>query len=95
MHLLCFCTEGRCAPLPSISNAHTTDRVAEEGSNAIYHCDMGYRFPDGSKNYTVTCNGTDWNVQRTHCECEYKFSFGENKHQISKRIVIEQFILEG
>ena len=60
----------RCSPLPSIKNATTQDRAASEGSNATYHCNEGHMFPDGSLSHTVTCQGGQWSIKQTHCQCK-------------------------
>ena len=66
--VLYYFPAGRCSPLSALVNASTADRLAENGSVAVYHCDSGHVFPGGQFSVATMCDGNSWNLTQTHCK---------------------------
>ena len=64
MHIICLSVsyppEGRCPPVPAITNAIPNDVSAEDGSVIGYRCSIGNMWPDRSKVQFARCHDGVW-----------------------------------
>ena len=63
-----FTVAERCTPVPSVTNASPDSVNATKESHVTYTCHVGFVFPDGANNHTVSCNGLTWSITHTQCE---------------------------
>ena len=59
--------DGRCPPAPEVANAVASSSLAIQGTHINYHCLPGHLRPDKSGEYTIYCDGQNWNYTSTSC----------------------------
>ena len=59
--------DGRCPPVPEVENAVASSTLAIQGTHINYQCLPGHLLPDRSEEYTIYCDGQNWNYTSTSC----------------------------